>query len=811
MNTRIRLLGGVMSLACMLAAGQAAAQPAPAAGAAVDNSSVLGEVVVTARRRSESVQDVPAAITAFDQQALTQKAVSTPYDVAKLVPGLAVNSDSGNPALPNFSVRGRGQNYGAASGSVETYFADVPLSSPFQMPQLPAQFFDLQSFQVLKGPQGTLFGRNTTGGAVVIVPQAPTNVYGGYLRLQAGDFADKQAEGAINLPIVADKVLLRVAGFIWQRHGYGKTSGGFPDDLNPTQILPPQDFNNENVKEVRASLLVRPIDNLTNTTILTYHWDKLRASSGAGLNAFGPLAVPGSVALPTVPGQPTVYRSPGYGTYGMATTVDLNKPATKTWAAINTTTYDLTTDLTIKNIFGFIRAKGYTNDAQEDDGTVTLTEVDLPLIPRPRKNEQLTDELQLQGKAFDGRLTYTVGGLLDQTFEPGGLDSIPIASLTVSGSPFVPGSLAYQTRFQQNRFKSKAIYGAGTFKITDQLNFSAGYRYSWDDIYSKQGSTAASPVVLANATPAELTTFFRTFSGPTYNADLEWRPTLHQMIYGGYRHGYKRGGFNSSIPIPSLASFAPEKVDDFFLGAKNDFTIVGMPARLNVEGFYDKYKGQQVSFLSVISTPENPFEIIAPTTNVPQTKYYGIDMDFLIDPTKWLTLNGAYTYLHSKNGRWPDTSEPGSTLDLSVNKVVYSPKNKYAFTARFHTELPNGMGEVALAPTVSHQDKSYSAPFNTLLPLAEQIITGVILTGAPTPVNFNQSLFGGSAIPAYTLVDLRLEWNHVMGSKVDLAAQVTNLTNKWYIIGNGGTLPIGAQAEAFGAPRMFFVEMRTSF
>jgi len=102
---------------------------------------------------------------------LTERAITSAFDLNRAVPGLTVEADSGNAGLPAFSIRGKGQNYGAAAGSVETYFADIPLSAPFQIPTLPPQFFDLQSLQVLKGPQGTLFGRSTTGGAMVLVNQ----------------------------------------------------------------------------------------------------------------------------------------------------------------------------------------------------------------------------------------------------------------------------------------------------------------------------------------------------------------------------------------------------------------------------------------------------------------------------------------------------------------------------------------------------------------------------------------------------------------------------------------------------------------
>src|SRR6476620_2784987 len=172
------------SALALIIPAQAFAQQVPATTTEAGDADAI---IVTARRTEENLQDVPVAITAFSQKSLDERAIKTSFDLAKSVPGLVVNAGSGNAALPDFSIRGRGQFFGAASGSVETYFADVPLSPPFPIPTLPPQYFDLASVQVLKGPQGTLFGRNTTGGAVLFVPQGPTKDFGGYVRAQGGN------------------------------------------------------------------------------------------------------------------------------------------------------------------------------------------------------------------------------------------------------------------------------------------------------------------------------------------------------------------------------------------------------------------------------------------------------------------------------------------------------------------------------------------------------------------------------------------------------------------------------------------------
>jgi iron complex outermembrane receptor protein len=212
-------LASAIAVAATSFGGLASAADPATTAASSDSTATVGGVVVTARRRAEDVQKVPQSISAFSQRMLTEQSITTPQDLGKAVLSLNVSPDSANAEVTTFAIRGKGQNFGAAAGSVETYFADVPLSGPFEAPTLPIQFFDLQSLQVLNGPQGTLFGRSTTGGTVLLVPQAPTDHFGGYLRLQGGTYNDFQAEGAINLPL-GDKAALRLAGFDWQRKGW---------------------------------------------------------------------------------------------------------------------------------------------------------------------------------------------------------------------------------------------------------------------------------------------------------------------------------------------------------------------------------------------------------------------------------------------------------------------------------------------------------------------------------------------------------------------------------------------------------------
>jgi iron complex outermembrane recepter protein len=736
------------------------------------------DIVVTARRRAENQQSVPIAITAFSQETLTRRSIANALDLNKAVPGLAVQADNGSATIPNFSIRGRGQSYGAASGSVETYFADVPLSPPFQRPTLPAQFFDLQSVQVLKGPMGTLFGRNSTGGAVLFVPQAPElDSTSGYVRAQVGTYENVQAEAAVNIPIATDTAALRLAGFAWHRKGYMRTVGGRTDYFG--QVLPSQRFANQDVAELRASLLLQPSDSISNTTILTYHTDKNRQSPKAShLRPF--FGFPDSVlSLPKRVAD---------------LSVDLSREASSTWAAINTTTIDLSDSLTLKNIFGHIRAKAYTTYPQDTDGTPAIA-IDNVRPPRRSRNYQTTEELQLQGRMMDGRFTWILGGLLDLTRNPGGSD-INTFSTAAGTLPF-PG--VTQT-WLDSSLTSKSLFASGTVTIVDGLNVTAGARHTWDRVKDRSitvftPATAVPNFLQEPPANAPVSVFNQKFRGWTYNVGLDYRVSEDTMLYGGFRRGYKRGGFNTNPPTPAQALFGPEINRNLYLGVKTDFELGDTRGRFNIEGFYDRYKGAQRVFLAF-----TPTGLGSVTENVPLVRYQGFDADLTLDLGRWFTFTGNYTFVDADNLKWPDITVPGMTGDLRVNPVSAVSRHKFSVTGRFHTDLSDG-SEIAFAPTVSYQSRFFATDSSVRLPNSVALIVGQV----------NSLAAGANVIPGYTLVDLRAEWNKVGGSNLSLAVNATNLTNKYYSIGNTGIYFFGAQGTAYGAPRMFTAEARLAF
>lgn len=759
------------------------------------------EIVVTARRVEENLQDVPIAIVAFSQDSLTERAIVNSYDLAKSVPGLVVTAGSGSTALPDFAIRGRGQFFGAASGSVETYFADVPLSPPFQTPTLPPQYFDLASVQVLKGPQGTLFGRNTTGGAVLFVPQAPTNEFGGYARVQLGDFANRQFEAALNVPL-GDRVALRLAGFAWNRKGYTRTLGG-EFDFEAGKVLPVQRYNNQDVMELRGTLKVDLTDNFTNSTILTWHGSRNRGSSqtikgrpGTALGA----AIAGSIT-----GDPRV----------STLDTDLSRKRSSTWAVINTSILDLGENIRLKNIFSYINARGYGNNPSDVDGGA-IPAINLILPPRRLRNRQLVDELQLQGSSFDDRLEWIVGGTHDQTRQPGAGDTMNMTTKTFG---FGAAGKDYDVQFRQSRFTSRSVFGSLTYHITDALGITAAARRSWDNIADRSVLVNNSAIEFTGIPdPATLPVGVeyldlagtRKFRGWSYNFGIDYEVSDDVMVYAGYKRGYKRGGFNGRGG--NLADFAPETVDNFFVGVKGGFDVAGRRATVNIEGFWDNYRNAQRSYLDFAAGA-----LVTTIENVPKSRYRGFDMDFAIAPSDWLDFSGNYTFVDADYIRYPDTTVPSALallppaaqpaflaahpIDnnaLAVNPLGFVNRHKLNFQARIHGELASGV-ELAFIPSVSYQSRYF---FNDGSKRVQAVSEVLFNAGQPISA-FND---GASQSPGYTLVDIRAEANNLLGRDVTLAAGVSNLFDKTYILGGGGIWSFGVDAVSFGPPRMFYAE-----
>src|SRR3984893_5317384 len=316
------------------------AQTASAGAQAPTQGVELTEVIVTARRVEERLQDVPISITVFNQEQLTNRNVVNAADLAAYTPSLSANSNFGQENS-SFAIRGFVQDPGTPP-SVAVYFADVvALRGPTQGTQAgdgagPGSFFHVQNVQVLKGPQGTLFGRNTTGGAVLFVPQKPTSTFEGYVEAEGGNYDMKRVQAVINLP-ASESVRLRLAVDHNDRKGYENNISG----------IGPRDYNNVDYTAVRASAVVDMTNNIENYTIASYSRSdtngsdqKLIACNPAGYNPPDPRTGLANFAGVFSCGQLASEKARGAGFYDLESTVPNPDSLIEQWQVIHTTTQD---------------------------------------------------------------------------------------------------------------------------------------------------------------------------------------------------------------------------------------------------------------------------------------------------------------------------------------------------------------------------------------------------------------------------------------------------------------------------------------
>ena len=727
------------------------AQEAPAP-AAVSEGGQLEEILVTARRRTETLQDVPVAVAALSATTLQTRGIRTEADLQLAIPGLIVRSGNNNNQL-NFVMRGESVDaYSGSPPGVQPYVNEVPYPSTASTP-----LFDLQSVQAVKGPQGTLFGRNSTGGAVLFQTQEPGDTFGGYASIQYGNYERLIADGAIDLPISGDRVLLRLAGIA--------TSGGaFVRNLYDDRML-----GDKQERAGRATLVLRPTDTVSNTLMMqtgsttgtnapntAYYAIPCGQESGFNSCTYSPNNQPffsDLLAGKIIANYPTGWVYPGgfeslpdfqraQGKHVVNQNADF-RLATRGDMIVNRTNVDLNDSISVKNIFGYSYTRtqiAYDTDyspypfIQQYAPSATLTGEELPIETVTTKT--FSNELQLQGKSGDDRLTWLVGMFYldskEDYFSPLWLSAIN-------------ASVAYNARTGN---QSIAAFAQGTYKLTDRLNFTLGGRYTWEKVTLLQLDQS----LFGAGQPQEAKQ-----SDPSWTVTLDYRVNPDLMVYASTRGSWRRGGFNPfnpPTPEPLTAAedpggnyFLPERVRDVEIGAKYDGQAGSVPLRVNL-ALYNAWVTniQKTAYVVIAGTASSA------TINVPKSRIRGFELDATLRPADWLTLGGSATYTDAK---FTDNESR-----LFGNPVFYGPFGDVPeFSGNVFADatqtLPGDLGSLNYHVDLYHQSSFWFS-------------------------NLGGTIQPGTQIPAYTLVNARLDWVNMFDSGVKASLFVKNLTNKLY-------------------------------
>jgi iron complex outermembrane receptor protein len=774
----LALLGAVPALAQASAPATPPQDERPGRPAVVDQAATpagasgtsIGEVVVTARRRAENLEHVPAAVSVVNQAQLERQDVQDAVSLQHAIPSLVTSATAVGHNNESFSVRGIGTTAGASPG-VAIYISEVPYVFATSLGSAAPSgiYFDLQNVQVLKGPQGTLFGKNTTGGAVLFEPQHPTDDFEGYAQIGAGSYRRADFEGAVNIPIIPDKVLFRIAADAERRDGYTR------------DIVTGKDYDNVNFYSLRASLTVRPIDKLEIYTMADYHYSK---DNGIGLtldevqaNSFLTYLYPGLEAYAAQE------RARGPRLTELSDSA-LSQARQETYGVVNNIQYHVTPDLNLKNIFGYRVYKD--NNRNDGDGSpfVIFDEYD----PGDWANQlfAVTDELQIQGDTLWHKLDFTTGAYFEfsgpqekngGTYPPGTFSTCQFGGGTF---PVVACPL-YEIESRYTR--SRSFYAQGNLDLgwlVHGLKATGGIRYTIDHVGATDDSFEANGVCIYKAgteTAPGGSCYWRQdalYHAPTYQMGLNYQLTPEVMFYLVNSHGYKAGGFNVDAPYPDNG-FKPEYDTNSEGGVKADFHVLGVPARLNADGYYMRYSNIQVSVPVV--APDGGLSVT--TGNGALAHITGFELDGALIPIRQLELNFSYAYTSAIFVEAPALYVAG------FNRLPYAPRDKISFTPTLQLPMPDVYGKLSVSAAVSYQTSVSTA-------------NGVAY----------------SVLPGYTLVDMRLVWTNVYRHPFDLAFYMTNVTNKPYLIGGYdtfGSITGGVFAPAWGEPRMFGFQLKYHF
>ncbi len=796
----ILLCGSAMTVACPAIAqarepAEAASQAAPRA-----DSAVIGEVVVTARRRDERLQDVPVSVTALSAEALERSSVQELRSIGVLSPGLTFTNEGGG-GNATLSLRGIGQiPLGEGTPGVVIYVNNMAL--PPDGSNVPT--YDIASIQVLKGPQGTLFGKNTLGGAVLVSSKAPDYHFGGYVEGTYGRFDYREIQGAVNIPLVEDKVALRIAGQIRRQDPRTGSFDGGPG------------FDNIHQDGVRVSLLVEPVEGLKSTTIAEYYKRHERFAGTYLIRQNFPFGVFFGPALgPILDAQvaPEVAKQHANPRSSYDGGVNGGSGYTRSKSITNDTIYKLSDSITVRNIFSY-REQKFSEGA--NTGGVSL--LSLPIGPggagipfalfygfTGADREYLTNETQILGDV--GRVNY-IAGFYYNNDKPHGLGGSGFTAFSIGALPSPPVT-------SQVENNNKAIYGQIGFKITDQLTLNLGGRYSWDKASACGGNVFAGSL----ATDAEcrtaaarnnpndgIGTVSNSSKQPAYTIGLDYRVSPDWMVYAQHRRGFRAANVNTPFfetwyttctgtPVPGGACFdlrpfqrtGVEKLLDVEVGSKLTFDLGGARGHWNLAAFRDKYKNalQFLNTQTLVLAPPGASVPDSPTRgsvgiNVADETIWGIETDFSIAPTQNfnVSLSGAYTNVSVDSISLP----PGFPPSIFSKQNV----NKYA---------PTFSGTIAA---------SWTLPIHPL--------EGDVVLNADLFTTDDFAGQGGEKLPGYQLANARLDWKGVRGTGLDLSLFVRNLTNEQYFTGAAVLLSVFPTSTAYlGAPRTWGVSGRYRF
>jgi len=714
-NRRALLATTVLSLG-LLASSPAFAQ----AAVEEDGQSGIRDIVVTARKVSENLQTTPVAVTALDTAALQERQISSVAQIVQAAPSLSIQvGGTGNSGLVFVAIRGNAQNSpnSAADAAVGIYVDGVYYGRPM-IGNL--GLLDLASAEVLRGTQGTLFGRNTTGGALNMTTTLPGGDLEGFVRATMGNRDFRSVEGAVTLPINGEELSLRVAGRYSERGALGN---------NPLRSVDPETIKHD--INARATLRFAPAG---LPLVITLRGDIIRTKdsyNNVALTAVNPTGASAGLYASQNIGQYLQTNDNGfYRTYTNPQTGSANVDDpwnhNRAEGVSGTIEYDLG-GAEIKSITAWRHSN--TGDQADIDGTP------VPVISYASDyvQRQFSEEFQVSGKT--DRLDWIVGGMYfresgteqSESYPFRGTDLKFLALNPAFGPNYALGQIAPSARsFANFKATSKALFAQVNYKLTDALRATAGFRYTWDSrAITRRGinnvtavpeyvivpvaalgfptrvvqpgtcAVGANAGTVAGAACAEPLT--AKFNYPAWVLGLDYEMGDGKFVYVKTGAAAMAGGFNTRPTPAGFGAFNPEKVKDAEIGFKGDF--LDRRLRVNLAGFYVWRNDAQNIVNAFIGTALTQF-----VQNAGKVRSKGIELEVTAQPWDGMEFNlsGSRLWSKYKSGSFTGISGvTGQIIDRSGEVVPQAPK--WVFNVAATQRIPFSGGELLANMNYAYQ------------------------------------------------------------------------------------------------------------
>jgi len=664
---------------------------------ALTQAAQIEEVVVTAQKRQESSQDIGLAITALDNQSLVNSEVNNIQDLQNMAPSLQIGESFG---FAQIMIRGIGTDNPFAGGdpSVGMHFDGVITG------QSSAQFgslFDIERVEVLRGPQGTLYGRNTTGGSINVITSKPTEELSGYVRGSVGDYSLKKFEAAVSGPI-AENLLGRFAVRTVNRGGYGKNiaNGSDIDDADQQSFRAQLQWHINDDMGVRLALESHSEDDVN-------YIPKFRAAT------YDPAPLPALAPQPTSGVRAANPRD-------INSNVNLQNKRDQN-------SYTLEYNWDINDSLTLVSISNYQDFEKTPQADFDMTAEDFYIWSESFETEQYSEELRLNFETDNVRGLVGLYYYKEEISSDNRLDLGLVPQVAINGNPGLSGcgfndnvsdqiigaadeDLCFLFR-GTSKTEAYALFANIAYDLTDNLTLNVGARYSYEN---KEGDTdhwtAPGAPVLSFADEKS----FKEFS-PSLR--LEWAVTDDVMFYGSFSEGFKSGIFLSGQRSPVLD---PEIVDAYEFGMKGMF--LDRQLQLNAAAFYYDFTDLQQGR----SVPAGSSGFTLVYENAAAAKIKGFETEFTWLPSDNVKIYGSATYLDATFDDYIST-DPFDTVyqqlgliasgvDLSQqlggNQMVQSPEWAWSLGATVDFTVPSIEWTGSATISAAYKDKIYFSQFN---------------------------------------------------------------------------------------------------